>query len=81
MYLNIKDSVEKKCTNLTKFLDSDAYGVFYVGHASILVRLNKNQTLELFKVPLKPLNKIFKQLLKVPLDKKISKINYLILKY
>ena len=43
MYLNIKDSVEKKCTNLTKFLDSDADGVFYVGHASILVRLNKKK--------------------------------------
>ena len=35
MYLNIKDNVEKRSTNLTKFLDSDADGVFYVGHASI----------------------------------------------
>ena len=45
MYLNIKDNVEKKSTNLTKFLDNDADGVFYVGHASILVRLNKKKYL------------------------------------
>ena len=45
MYLNLKDNVEKKSTNLTKFLDNDDDGVFYVGHASILVRLNKKKYL------------------------------------
>ena len=45
MYLNIKDNVEKKSTNLTKFLENNDDGVFYVGHASILVRLNKKKYL------------------------------------
>ena len=45
MYLNIKDNVQKKSSNLTKFLKSDDDGVFYVGHASILIRLNKKKYL------------------------------------
>jgi len=43
MYINYNDSKEKICHNLSKFLDSDDDGVFYIGHASILVRLNKKK--------------------------------------
>ena len=43
MYINYDDSKEKFCRKLSKFLDSDDDGVFYIGHASILVRLNKKK--------------------------------------
>ena len=43
MYINFKDSNEKFSKELTKFLDSVDDGVFYIGHASILVRLNKKK--------------------------------------
>jgi len=43
MYINYDDSKEKFCHKLSKFLDSDDDGVFYIGHASILVRLNKKK--------------------------------------
>ncbi len=43
MYINFNDSKEKFSKELTKFLDSDNDGVFYIGHASILVRLNKKK--------------------------------------
>ena len=41
MYINFNDSKEKFSKELTRFLDSVNDGVFYIGHASILVRLNK----------------------------------------
>ena len=37
--------VNEKNTDLTKFLTTDEDGVFYTGHASILVRLNKKKYL------------------------------------
>ena len=43
MYLNYIDNIQKKSTSLTNFLNSDYDGVFYIGHASILVRLNKKK--------------------------------------
>ncbi len=43
MYLNYKDNIEKKSNTLSDFLNSKDDGVFYVGHASILVRLNKKK--------------------------------------
>ena len=43
MYFNYNDHKEKKSDNLTIFLDSDNDGVFYIGHAAILVRLNKKK--------------------------------------
>lgn len=43
MYININDSKEKYCKELTKFLNSTDDGVFYIGHASILVRLNNKK--------------------------------------
>ncbi len=43
MYINFKDSNEKFSKELTKFLDSVDDGVFYIGHASILVRLNQKK--------------------------------------
>ena len=43
MYINYRDSKEKFSKDLSLFLDSDKDGVFYIGHASILVRLNKKK--------------------------------------
>ena len=43
MYLNYIDNIQKKSSCLTNFLNSDYDGVFYIGHASILVRLNKKK--------------------------------------
>ena len=40
MYINFNDSKEKFSKELTKFLDSKNDSVFYIGHASILVRLS-----------------------------------------
>ena len=40
MYINFYDSKEKFSNELSKFLSSNDDGVFYIGHASILVRLN-----------------------------------------
>jgi len=45
MYINIKKNFYNKSDNLTKFLDTEKDGVFYVGHASILVRLSKKKYL------------------------------------
>ena len=41
MYLNYNDNICKKGITLSDFLDNDDDGIFYIGHASILVRLNK----------------------------------------
>ena len=43
MYINYNDIKEKKTNDLTAFLKSNNDGVFYIGHASILVRLNKKK--------------------------------------
>ena len=43
MYINYNDKKEKFSKELSLFLDSDKDGVFYIGHASILVRLNKKK--------------------------------------
>ena len=43
MYINFYDSKEKFSKELSKFLDSNNDGVFYIGHASILVRLNNKK--------------------------------------
>ncbi len=43
MYINYNDNKEKFSKELTKFLDSSDDGVFYIGHASILVRLNNRK--------------------------------------
>ena len=43
MYINYDEKKEKFCKELSLFLDSDKDGVFYIGHASILVRLNKKK--------------------------------------
>lgn len=43
MYINYFEKKEKFCKDLSLFLDSDKDGVFYIGHASILVRLNKKK--------------------------------------
>ena len=43
MYINYVEKKEKFCEELSLFLDSDKDGVFYIGHASILVRLNKKK--------------------------------------
>jgi len=43
MYINYNDSREKFSKELSKFLNSDDDGVFYIGHASIMVRLNKKK--------------------------------------
>ena len=40
MYINYYETKDKYCSELSSFLDSDKDGVFYIGHASILVRLN-----------------------------------------
>ena len=43
MYINFDDSKEKFSKELSKFLKSNDDGVFYIGHASILVRLNNKK--------------------------------------
>ncbi len=43
MYINYFEKKEKFSKDLSLFLDSDDDGVFYIGHASILVRLNKKK--------------------------------------
>ena len=43
MYINFNDSKEKFSNELSKFLSSKEDGVFYIGHASILVRLNNKK--------------------------------------
>ena len=43
MYINYRDSKEKFCKELNYFLESSEDGVFYIGHASILVRLNNKR--------------------------------------
>ena len=43
MYLNYNDNVQKNSSTLSEFLNSESDGVFYIGHASILVRLNKKK--------------------------------------
>ena len=45
MIIHLKDNIYRKYNELTKFLKSDDDGVFYTGHASILVRLNKKKYL------------------------------------
>ena len=42
MYINFYESKEKFSKELSNFLESSYDGVFYIGHASILVRLNKD---------------------------------------
>ena len=43
MYINFNDYKEKYSNELSNFLNSNDDGVFYIGHASILVRLNKKK--------------------------------------
>ena len=43
MYINFYESKEKFSKELSNFLESSDDGVFYIGHASILVRLNKKK--------------------------------------
>ena len=43
MYINYYETKDKYCSELSSFLDSDKDGVFYIGHASILVRLNNKK--------------------------------------
>ena len=45
MNIDLKDNINKKNKDLTLFLKSNDDGVFYTGHASILVRLNKKKYL------------------------------------
>ncbi len=45
MNIDLDNNVNKKNKDLTKFLKTDQDGVFYTGHASILVRLNKKKYL------------------------------------
>jgi len=45
MNIDLLDNIGKKSSDLTKFLSSETDGVFYTGHASILVRLNKKKYL------------------------------------
>ena len=45
MNIDIDNNINKKNKDLTKFLKTDQDGVFYTGHASILVRLNKKKYL------------------------------------
>ena len=40
MYINTTYKFNDHSKELTSFLNSDNDGVFYIGHASILVRLN-----------------------------------------
>ena len=43
MYINKTKKFYTRSKEFTKFLNSDHDGVFYIGHASILVRLNKKK--------------------------------------
>jgi len=43
MYINNSKNFYNKSKNLTNFLRSSYDGVFYIGHASILVRLNNKK--------------------------------------
>ena len=43
MYTNYSRSFYKKSSKLSDFLKFDHDGVFYIGHASILVRLNNKK--------------------------------------
>ena len=45
MNIQLNDNIHKKSRDLTIFLNSNDDGVFYTGHASILVRLNKKKYL------------------------------------
>ena len=45
MNTQIIDNVNRKNSDLTRFLQSNEDGVFYTGHASILVRLNNKKYL------------------------------------
>ena len=45
MHTQIMDNINKKNNDLTLFLNSEDDGVFYTGHASILVRLNNKKYL------------------------------------
>ena len=45
MNIDLKDKLNKTSKDLTNFLKTDDDGVFYTGHASILVRLNKKKYL------------------------------------
>jgi len=45
MNIQLNNNINKKSRDLTLFLNSNYDGVFYTGHASILVRLNKKKYL------------------------------------
>ena len=45
MNINLNEKLNTKCVDLTNFLKTNEDGVFYTGHASILVRLNKKKYL------------------------------------
>ena len=45
MNIDLNDKIQKKSKDLTIFLNNENDGVFYTGHASILVRLNKKKYL------------------------------------
>ena len=45
MNTNLNNTLDKKSEDLTDFLKTNEDGVFYTGHASILVRLNKKKYL------------------------------------
>ena len=45
MNINLNEKLNTKSVDLTNFLKTDEDGVFYTGHASILVRLNKKKYL------------------------------------
>ena len=43
--MELENNIHKRSRDLTIFLNSNVDGVFYTGHASILVRLNKKKYL------------------------------------
>ncbi len=45
MNINLNDTLNEKSEDLTNFLKKNEDGVFYTGHASILVRMNKKKYL------------------------------------
>ena len=45
MYINYKKNLQKKSNNLTNFMSDPSDGVFYIGHAAILVKLSKKKYL------------------------------------
>ena len=45
MYINYKKNSYNSSKNLSDFLDTSYDGVFYIGHAAILVRLSKKKYL------------------------------------